>query len=98
MVSAAEKCFLPGEAGLRACECITRRQVLRLLRLSDSLRFVSCKRIEIDIDQYSSCGWLEAALTNCRRMLGGYVSALSEARFHKSVKLGEVLCARSIEP
>ncbi len=25
-------------------------------------------------------------------------SALSEARFHKSVKLGEVLCARSIEP
>jgi hypothetical protein len=27
-----------------------------------------------------------------------FVSALSEARFHKSVKLGEVLCARSIEP
>jgi len=26
------------------------------------------------------------------------VSALSEARFHKSVKSGEVLCARSIEP
>jgi hypothetical protein len=25
-------------------------------------------------------------------------SALSEARFHKSVKLGEVLCAPSIEP
>ena len=25
-------------------------------------------------------------------------SALSEARFHKSVKSGEVLCARSIEP
>jgi hypothetical protein len=25
-------------------------------------------------------------------------SALSEARFHESVKLGEVLCARSIEP
>ena len=25
-------------------------------------------------------------------------SALSEARFHKNVKLGEVLCARSIEP
>jgi hypothetical protein len=27
-----------------------------------------------------------------------HVSALSEARFHKSVKSGEVLCARSIEP
>jgi hypothetical protein len=26
------------------------------------------------------------------------VSALSEARFRKSVKSGEVLCARSIEP
>jgi hypothetical protein len=26
------------------------------------------------------------------------VSALSEARFHESVKSGEVLCARSIEP
>ncbi len=25
-------------------------------------------------------------------------SALSEARFHESVKLGEVLCERSIEP
>ena len=25
-------------------------------------------------------------------------SALSEARFHESVELGEVLCARSIEP
>jgi hypothetical protein len=25
-------------------------------------------------------------------------SALLEARFHESVKLGEVLCARSIEP
>jgi hypothetical protein len=25
-------------------------------------------------------------------------SALSEARLHESVKLGEVLCARSIEP
>jgi len=28
----------------------------------------------------------------------GNASALSEARFHESVKLGEVLCARSIEP
>ncbi len=27
-----------------------------------------------------------------------YASALSEARFHKSAKSGEVLCARSIEP
>jgi len=27
-----------------------------------------------------------------------HASALSEARFHESVKLGEVLCARSIEP
>ena len=26
------------------------------------------------------------------------VSALSEARFHKSVKSGEALCARSVEP
>ena len=25
-------------------------------------------------------------------------SNLSEARFHKSVKLGEVLCARSVKP
>jgi hypothetical protein len=28
----------------------------------------------------------------------GVVRDLSEARFHESVKLGEVLCARSIEP
>jgi hypothetical protein len=26
------------------------------------------------------------------------INALSEARFHESVKSGEVLCARSIEP
>ena len=32
------------------------------------------------------------------RKLSRNVSALSEARFHKSAKLGEVLCARSIEP
>jgi hypothetical protein len=29
---------------------------------------------------------------------GDYAGALSEARFDQSVKLGEVLCARSIEP
>jgi hypothetical protein len=32
------------------------------------------------------------------RRLSRNVSALSEARFHKSVKSGEALCARSIEP
>jgi hypothetical protein len=32
------------------------------------------------------------------RKLARNASALSEARFHESVKLGEVLCARSIEP
>ena len=30
--------------------------------------------------------------------LPSYVSALSDARFHEGVKLGEVLCARSIKP
>jgi hypothetical protein len=33
-----------------------------------------------------------------RWLLAGNVSALTEARFHKSAKLGEVLCARSDDP
>src|SRR6266850_1770283 len=32
------------------------------------------------------------------RLVPRNASALSEARFHESVKLGVVLCARSIEP
>jgi len=40
----------------------------------------------------------EVAISDSSAIAPSHVSALSEARFDQALKLGEVLCARSIEP